>query len=315
MSRISAPAERRRRLVTRTLPIGAVALAAFVTGMIAGSGSSDLDGARRFVAAWQQGDFAAMYAELSPAATARYPLAEFTSEYERAARTATLNAIDPGQVSRGRAVGGGAAAVVALGLQTNAFGQLDGTLVLPLSGGKIEWDPTLVFPGLSGASTSLGAPACQPARRFWPATGPPWRRGPATARSSPLGSAAPAVAGVVGAPDAAQAVELEALGYPAGSLTGISGLELAFNDRLAGRPGGELLAQGGAGGQRALAESQPQPGKPVHTTIDPSLQSAAVADLGATYGGVAAIDARTGQIRAVAGWRSRRLSPLARPSS
>ena len=50
-----------------------------------------------------------------------------------------------------------------------------------------------------------------------------------------------------------------------------------------------------------LASSKPIPGKPVHTTIDPDLQRSAVAALGSTYGGVAALDARTGEVRAVAG--------------
>jgi cell division protein FtsI/penicillin-binding protein 2 len=39
----------------------------------------------------------------------------------------------------------------------------------------------------------------------------------------------------------------------------------------------------------------------VHTTIDPDLQQAAVTALGATYGGVAVLDAKDGSVRAVAG--------------
>jgi cell division protein FtsI/penicillin-binding protein 2 len=58
---------------------------------------------------------------------------------------------------------------------------------------------------------------------------------------------------------------------------------------------------GGTGADRVLARTDPVPGKAVHTTIDPDLQEAAVTDLGATYGGVAAIDAKTGEVRAVAG--------------
>jgi cell division protein FtsI/penicillin-binding protein 2 len=50
-----------------------------------------------------------------------------------------------------------------------------------------------------------------------------------------------------------------------------------------------------------LASSKPIPGKAVHTTIDPDLQRSAVAALGSTYGGVVALDARTGEVRAVAG--------------
>ncbi len=50
-----------------------------------------------------------------------------------------------------------------------------------------------------------------------------------------------------------------------------------------------------------LASSKPVPGKPVHTTIDPDLQQAAVAALGDQYGGAAALDARDGSVLALAG--------------
>jgi len=297
---ITPSAERRRRLVTRTLPIVATAVAAFVTGVIAGGGSSDLDGARRFVAAWQKGNFEAMYAELSTSASKTYPIDEFTRDYEGGQRTATIRAIRPGDVTRGTDAQGASAAVVPLTLATNAFGRLDGKLVLPLSGGKVDWNPTLVFPGLAEGEHLARRTRVPPRAPILARDGTPLAQGPATARSSPIGSAALAISGVVGAPDAARARELQALGAPAGSLTGISGLELAFNDRLTGRPGGELLVEGPAG-ERTLAQTQPVPGKAVHTTIDPALQQTAVADLGSTYGGVAAIDARSGEIRAVAG--------------
>lgn len=282
------------------MPIIATALAAFVAGVIAGGGSSDLDPARRFVAAWEQGDFEAMHAELSTAASKAYPIEEFTSDYELAQRTATIDAIAAGDVENGRDAAGASAAVVPLTLRTHAFGQLDGKLVLPLGGGGIEWNPTLVFPGLAEGDRLVRRTRVPTRAPILARDGTPLAEGPVTARSSPLGSAAQAVAGAVGAADPARARELEALGYPAGSLTGTSGLELAFNDRLGGRPGGELRVEGPSG-TKILASSQPVPGKPVHTTIDPAIQQAAVADLGATYGGAAVLDARTGEVRGVAG--------------
>ena len=91
-----------------------------------------------------------------------------------------------------------------------------------------------------------------------------------------------------------------------GTPTGTSGLELAFNDRLAGVPGGQLIALGEAeegepSGERILAESAPVAGEAVRTTIDPALQEAAVAALGSLYGGAAVLDARNGEVRALAG--------------
>jgi cell division protein FtsI/penicillin-binding protein 2 len=50
-----------------------------------------------------------------------------------------------------------------------------------------------------------------------------------------------------------------------------------------------------------LAARRPVRGKPVHTTIDPVLQRAAVAALGGQYGGVAVLDARKGSVLALAG--------------
>ena len=50
-----------------------------------------------------------------------------------------------------------------------------------------------------------------------------------------------------------------------------------------------------------LAQAQQAPGQNVRTTIDPDLQEVAVAALGGQSGGVAVLDARNGQVRALAG--------------
>jgi len=72
--------------------------------------------------------------------------------------------------------------------------------------------------------------------------------------------------------------------------------------RTAGRPGGSLLAIADAGGSaRILAQAKPRPGAPVKTTIEPDLQAAAAASLGGRAGGVAVLDARNGDVRALAG--------------
>ena len=134
--------------------------------------------------------------------------------------------------------------------------------------------------------------------------GTPLAEGPAASRSSPLGVAAQSVAGQVSSPTLEQDRELSRLGFPPGTPTGTSGLELAFDRRLSGRPGGELVAvarDGNPPGGTVVAESKPVPGKPVHATIDPLLQRTAVAALGAQYGGVAVLDARDGSVLALAG--------------
>jgi peptidoglycan glycosyltransferase len=77
---------------------------------------------------------------------------------------------------------------------------------------------------------------------------------------------------------------------------GQTGLERAFEPRLRGRPGGELIA-----GERVLARARPRPAPAVRTTIDVKLQEAAVTALGGRFGGIAALDARTAEIRALSG--------------
>jgi cell division protein FtsI/penicillin-binding protein 2 len=89
---------------------------------------------------------------------------------------------------------------------------------------------------------------------------------------------------------------LIARGFPADTLIGTSGVERIAETRVAGVPGGQLIAAG-----RVLASTEPRPAKPVRTTIDLDIQQAAVTALAGRYGGVAALDARTGQVRALAG--------------
>jgi penicillin-binding protein A len=299
-SRSRRARERRKRIVTRAIPIVAIAGAAFITGTIAGRTNTDLDPARTFMAAWEQGDYATMHDQLTDRAAAKYPLSEFKDAYEQAAQAATIQRVNEDSLDSGKTPTGGKAAVAQVTLDTNAFGTLNGQLVLPLEGAMIDWNPTLVFPGLKDGET-LSHRTTVPSRApILAADGTPLAEGPATARSSPLGASAAAVAGAVGAPSAAQRKQLEKLGFPAGTLTGTSGLELAFNDRLLGTPGGELRISG-PNGSSVIAQTKPVPGKPVHTTIDPDLQQAAVTTLGGTFGGIVALDPKTGDVLAVAG--------------
>ena len=135
------------------------------------------------------------------------------------------------------------------------------------------------------------------------------RAGPTTG-TSPLGTDAIDVAGEYWRPDPEEQAKLEKAGYPSNQDTGVSGLELAFNARLSGQPSGELLAvkdgtplpdvPAGTSG-RVLATTKGTPGQPVRTTIDPRLQSTTVNALGGQSGGVVVLDARDGNVLAMAG--------------
>jgi penicillin-binding protein A len=278
-------------------------LAAFVAGLIRGAEGPDLGSAQAFADSWQRQDMAAMYAQVSPESAREYSREEFTDEYDEAQTAATVQGVEVGEASESDS--GGTAVVVPVSLDTHAFGTVSGDLVLPLEGGRVDWAPNLVFPGLNAGERLVRHTAVPKRAPILAKDGTPLAEGPATARSSPLETAATAIAGEVSSPSRKQQPGLERLGFPPEEPTGTSGLELAFNTRLAGHPGGELLAAPEGGGNsadgRVVATSKPIPGDPVHTTIDPDLQQVTVAALGATYGGVAVLDADDGSVRAVAG--------------
>jgi peptidoglycan glycosyltransferase len=294
--------ERRRRLVTRAVPLAAVAIVSFVAGATTGAEEApEKAAAERFVDAWSDQDFAAMYAELSPGSQRETSLTDFANAYLDAQQTATLETLDPGGAGEPESDGGTEVVDVPITVDTVAFGIVEADLRLPFAGEEVAWAPRLVFPGLAEGEELSNRVELADRAPILARDGTPLAEGPALERSSPLGSSAIDVAGQVGAPEPEDAAELARQGFPEGTPVGVSGLEQAFNTRLAGRPGGELLADPAAGEPRVLGQSEPVPGKPVKTTIDPDLQEAAVSALAGRLGGIAVLDARNGSVRALAG--------------
>lgn len=77
--------ERRRRLTTRAIPLGLVALVAFIFGAMSGSnGDPEKNVAQRFSEAWAQQDFRAMHAELSDVAATETSVEELEAAYAEA---------------------------------------------------------------------------------------------------------------------------------------------------------------------------------------------------------------------------------------
>ncbi|HET8955743.1 MAG TPA: penicillin-binding transpeptidase domain-containing protein [Solirubrobacterales bacterium] len=303
MSSSRNEAERRRRLLTRSLPLALIALVAFVIGIVAGTpGSPEKDAAGRFAEAWEAGDFRAMYAELNEASRARVDRKEFEAAYREAEQVSTARTLEAGSPGDPEHTDAGTTVPVEMTVGTVAFGSLEEALELPFADGGVEWDPSLAFPGLRpgeelAADVELAERAPILAR-----DGTVLAEGPAAEREHPIGSAAIDVTGEVGEADEEELARLARHGFPPETPVGISGLERAFNDRLAGKPGGSLVAVAGDGSSvRTLAKSKPKPGAPVKTTIDPSLQETAVAALAGRSGGVAVLDTRNGDVRALAG--------------
>jgi penicillin-binding protein A len=294
--------ERRRRLVTRTLPLSLIAIVAFVVGAAMGApGSPQRDAANRFAEDWGRGDFKAMYGELNDASQEEVSLSEFAAAYREAEMTATLRRLEPGSAHDPTSAEGQTVVPVPMVASTVAFGNIEDELALPFADGGIAWEPSLVFPGLGKGEQLEAEIELAPRAPILANDGTPLAEGPADEREYPLGSSAIDVVGEIGLPSEEELPRLARHGFTADTPVGISGLEQALNIRLAGKPGGTLYAVGGDGSQRSIAHSKAEEGKPVKTTIDPELQEASVTALAGRAGGIAVLDAQTGDVRALAG--------------
>jgi cell division protein FtsI/penicillin-binding protein 2 len=293
----AADVARRRRLLRRGGPaMAAVALTALAIGAVVGSGPgrAERQTVSGFAAHWAAGEYAAMYALLDDDVRSTVTLEQFTAAYRAAGATATARALSVGRPGKRR----GDAIPVPVTVRTRVFGTVRGVVDVPLSRGgdgvRIAWRPTLVFPGLRGHE-QLTRQTQLPERATLLA-----RDGTVLARGSQRTSDAPDVAGhVVGGLETIPADQLDAmraLGYPDDAQVGASGLERVFEQQLAGRPGGTLSAGG-----RVLAHTQPRAGAAVTTTISPSIERTAIAQMGGRYGGIVALDPATGEILALAG--------------
>jgi cell division protein FtsI/penicillin-binding protein 2 len=289
--------------VTRALPLSIVAIVAFVLGASAGApGSPDKDAAQRFADAWAHSDYTAMYRELNESSRAATKETQFAAEYRDAAEVATLRSLVAGSAGDTTAADGRSVVPVPIEAGTAAFGTVSAEVDLPYADGGIEWDPSLVFPGLEPGEQLENRVDLAPRAPILARDGTPLAEGPADAREHPIGSAAIDVSGEVGTASEEEEAVLARHGFPPETPVGISGIEQAFNSRLAGKPGGSLLAVAAkSGSARIVSQAKPRPGAPVKTTIDPGLQQAAVTGLAGRVGGVAVLDARSGDVRALAG--------------
>jgi peptidoglycan glycosyltransferase len=286
-----ARAARRHRLAA----LGALAAASLAIGVFVGAAhkSSSEKLAARFVAAWQRGDYRGMYGLLTDSSKARYPLPAFMAAYARARDTATMEAVTAGEP---KDLGSGIVRVPVT-VSTRIFGPVRADLRLRAKGGQFGWAPNLAFPGLARGAELKRVTRAPERAAILALGGKTIVEGPGNSRSSPQGNVGESIAGTVGqalSPDERR--ELYSRGFPADTPVGLSGLERALETRVAGTPGGELMA-----GDHILASVAPRAAPAVRTTIDLDVQAAAVAALAGRFGGVAALDARTGEVRALAG--------------
>ena len=300
-TRARRPERKRRRAIAdprRFAPIAVTALLALVAGMVIGARHvpSERKVAAEFAADWQRADYAAMYATLSDDARKRTSLERLKRTYAAAADTLTLT-----RVTTGRPREHGDVVDVPVVLDTRIFGRLRGTLVVPTGdrakgGAGVDWRAELVFPGLRRGEKLRRETDLPPRATLEARDGSAIAKGPDRVPDASLGQLAAEIGGTVGPAPPDRAAELAARGVPSGAAVGLTGLERQFDDRLTGTPGGTLYA-----GARTLARRKPVAGHSVRTTIDPSVQRAAVAALAGRYGGIAAVRPETGEVLALAG--------------
>ena len=296
------PSTDRHRRLRRAAPVLALAAIAFLVGAIVGAGHGASAGqsvSEQFVNAWTRGDYATMYSDIDPAEQQRISASRFRDAYLQAGRTATETKLKTNGHVREQA----GVFVVPMRVHTRLWGVLTENLRLLVGetseGQRVLWSHSAVFPGLRAGEVLSRNMTLPPRAALLARNGTVLAEGQASGagvRESSLGGAAAAVVGEVGPVPQAHRDELEEQGVPAQAIVGTSGLELALDSRLRGRPGGQLLA-----GSRVLATTAAKASPPVRTTISPGLQRVATEALGGRLGGVVAIDPSSGEILAVSG--------------
>jgi penicillin-binding protein A len=286
------------------IPLGILAAAAVAIVLLitSGPGHADRQLVTSYVRAWSAGDYPKMYSLLDPASRSHLSEARFADAYRHDATIATVRSMTPARVAPRRGVD----IPVRMVINTRLFGTLRETVQVPLAGTgdspTVRFAPSLLFPGLRGRERLGRHMSLAPRATLFAADGTPLAQGPD--RTSPISDVAIQIAGVLGPIPASQAGMYAAQGYPPDAKVGLDGLERAFQPALAGTPGGSLLA-----GTRSLAHSDPKRGHDVTTTIDPTIERAAVAALGGRYGGIAAMNPKTGALLALAGIAFSALQP------
>jgi len=286
------------------VPLIAVAAAAFAAGLLLANstGQAERKLVTDYVRAWAHDDYARMYALLDARSRGALSETQFANRYAADARTATLTSV------RAIRVGSPRNDLVAVSMiaHTRLFGALRETLLVPYvstsSGPDVRYAGTLLFPGLRPGERLRRIAALAPRGTLEASDGTPLAQGPQ--RTSPIPTVASEIAGVLGPIPPGEAATYEAQGYPPNAKVGRDGLERVFERELAGTPGATLLA-----GRRVLAKAAAIPGKTVKTTIDPAIEAATMSALGGRFGGVVAMDPRTGALLGLAGLAFSALQP------
>ena len=218
-------------------------------------GATTSCGGRALRPAWEAGTSPRCTRSSPPPPASEYPSSEFTAAYEEAEhdgdrdddrRPASRGPARPGRRRRGDRPGHRR--------HPRLRARSTASIAMPdrRRAGRLG-SPTWCSRAWPRASASARADAgARAGRRSSPPTGRRWPRGrpPPARHRRALGAARRRRRSTT--PAASSATRARGPGFPRGSLTGTSGLELAFNDRLDGQPGG--AAARGPRGTEATAD-------------------------------------------------------------
>jgi cell division protein FtsI/penicillin-binding protein 2 len=288
----------------RLVPLGAMIVIAFVLGLLLQGNPAAAERATvaQYIRDWSAGRYRAMYALLDGYSRHKTSEVDFQATYVAADDVSTLRGVQLIRVltRKGDLI---PARVVAI---TKLFGSLEAVLDVPVQGSgsdaRIRFSDRLLFPGLGPGEHLTRRVTLPPRGEILARDGTPLAEGPG--RTSPDPGIAGEIVGNLGPIPSAEVAQYAAAGYPPTAQVGQDGLERIFETRLAGSPGGSLLA-----GRRLLATIAPERGLPVTTTIDPAIEQAAIAAMGGKYAGIVAMDPRNGQLLALAGIAFSALQP------
>jgi penicillin-binding protein A len=287
-------------LIPLAVVVAAAVAAVFV--LRSGPGHAERQLVTSYVRGWAAGDYQHMYSLLSPASRQAISERRFAAAYRRDATTATMVKLIPQRVGKRS----GVFIPVRMLVATRLFGTLPETLEVPLEGSgssaTVHFVPSLLFPGLAGRERLTRHMSLAPRAALLAADGTPLAEGPD--RTSPIADVAGQIAGALAPIPSHDATQYAVQGYPPDAKVGEDGLERVFQTQLAGTPGGVLR-----GGHRVLARIAPKRGHDVTTTIVPAIERATIAALAGRFGGIAAMNPRTGALLGLAGLAFSALQP------
>jgi len=167
---LDSPVRRRRRRPRIGRWLIAIAVLAAIGGGVylwrarEEAGDARQEAAQRFADAWENDDHAAMWRTLSARSRAATPEPRFTQAYRNAERAAGVREVEVGRLGAER----DGRFAVPVTVRTEAFGALEGTIAVPVSGrgdeAGVDWSFAMRLPGLRRDEAVVQRAGRQPRR-------------------------------------------------------------------------------------------------------------------------------------------------------